>query len=66
MRKNPDARFHTAAVTPGRYFEVFERAAQEGLPTIYMGLPAGQITCIAGANGAGKSASSPSNTVLSP
>ncbi|KXB61682.1 DegV family protein [Olsenella sp. DNF00959] len=46
MRKNPDARFHTAAVTPGRYFEVFECAAQEGLPTIYMGLPAGLSSSI--------------------
>ena len=41
MRKNPHVRYTTSAVTPGRYLEVFERAAEEGLPTIYMGLTAG-------------------------
>lgn len=41
MRKNPDARFTTEAVTPGRYFEVFEHAAQEGTPTLYMCLSEG-------------------------
>ena len=30
----------TAAVTPGHYLEVFERAAQKGTPTIYLALRA--------------------------
>ncbi len=46
MRKNPTVRFTTAAVTPGRYFEVFERAAKEGVPTIYMGLTSGLSSSI--------------------
>ncbi len=27
----------TSAVTPGRYYEIFKRAAEEGKPTIYLG-----------------------------
>ena len=36
----------TSAVTPGHYTEVFERAAQEGLPTIYLGLTEGLSSAI--------------------
>lgn len=46
MRQNPGMRLTTCAVTPGRYLEVFERAAKAGLPTIYMGLPAGLSSSI--------------------
>ena len=49
MRKNPHVRYTTSAVTPGRYLEVFERAAEEGLPTIYMGLTAGRSSSISAA-----------------
>ena len=31
----------TAAVTPGHYLEVFERAAQQGTPTIYLAFTRG-------------------------
>ena len=31
----------TAAVTPGHYLEVFERAAQKGTPTIYLAFTRG-------------------------
>lgn len=37
MRKGERAT--TSAVTPGRYMEVFEKAAKEGMPTIYLGFP---------------------------
>ena len=46
MRKHPDVHFKTQAVTPGHYFEVFERAALSGLPAIYMSLPAGLSSSI--------------------
>ena len=46
MRKNPDEHYTTCAVTPGRYFDVFERAAKEGVPTIYMGLTEGLSSSI--------------------
>lgn len=46
MRKNPDVRFTTEAVTPGRYFEVFEKAAQEGTPTLYLCLSEGLSSSI--------------------
>ncbi len=46
MRQNPDVYYTTSAVTPGRYYEHFERAAQDGMPTIYMGLPAGLSSSI--------------------
>jgi len=41
FRKDPTLRYTTCAITPGRYFEVFERAAQAGKPTIYLCLSAG-------------------------
>ena len=41
MRRNPDVHYSTCAITPGRYLEIFEEAAQEGLPTIYLGLTSG-------------------------
>ena len=46
MRKNPDEHYTTVAVTPGRYLEYFERAAEEGLPTIYIGLTEGLSSAI--------------------
>ncbi len=46
MRKNPDEHYTTVAVTPGRYLEYFERAAEEGLPTIYLGLTEGLSSAI--------------------
>ncbi len=46
MRKNPDEHYTTVAVTPGRYLEYFERAAEEGLPTIYQGLTEGLSSAI--------------------
>lgn len=46
MRKDPDARYRTSAVTPGRYLEVFGRAAEEGMPTIYIGLAGGLSSSI--------------------
>lgn len=46
MRKNPDARFTTQAVTPGAYYEVFERAAKEGRPTLYLCLSEGLSSTI--------------------
>lgn len=46
MRKNPDQHITTAAVTPGRYYEVFKEAAREGMPTIYLGLAEGLSSSI--------------------
>lgn len=46
MRRHPEVHYTTCAITPGRYFEVFERAAREGTPTIYMGLTAGLSSSI--------------------
>lgn len=46
LRKNPDVHYSTCAVTPGRYVEVFERMAQDGLPTIYLSLTAGLSSSI--------------------
>lgn len=46
LRKNPDMHYTTCAVTPGRYEEIFERAAAEGLPTIYLGLTGGLSSSI--------------------
>ncbi|MBR3328007.1 MAG: DegV family protein [Atopobiaceae bacterium] len=46
LRKDPDRHYTTCAVTPGRYAEVFERAAEEGLPTIYLGLTGGLSSSI--------------------
>ena len=39
MRKGATAT--TSAITPGRYLEVFEAAAQEGTPTLYLAFTAG-------------------------
>jgi DegV family protein with EDD domain len=46
FRKDPTLHYTTAAITPGRYLEVFERAAEEGVPTIYLGLTAGLSSSI--------------------
>ena len=46
MRKNTEGHYSTFAVSPGRYFEVFEKAAKEGTPTIYLGLTAGLSSSI--------------------
>lgn len=46
MRKNPTVHYTTAAVTPGKYYEVFKRAAEVGTPTLYMGLSAGLSSSI--------------------
>ena len=40
MRKNRALHYKTSAVTPGHYFEVFERAAKVGTPTVYLCFPA--------------------------
>lgn len=52
MRKHPDVHFKTQAVTPGRYYEVFKRYAEEGTPAIYMGLTAGLSSSIDSARSA--------------
>ena len=46
LRKNPELHYTTCAITPGHYIEVFERAAEEGIPTIYLGLTAGLSSSI--------------------
>lgn len=46
MRKNPTVHYHTAAVTPGRYYEVFQKYAEQGMPCMYMGLSAGLSSSI--------------------
>lgn len=46
MRKHPETHYTTSAVTPGRYLNVFEKAAEEGLPIIYMGLSEGLSSSI--------------------
>ena len=40
------ANITTSAVTPGHYMEVFERAAERGLPTIYLGFTGGLSSSI--------------------
>ena len=40
------ARVTTSAITPGRYLEVFERAAQRGKPTLYLGFTGGLSSSI--------------------
>ncbi len=40
----------TSAVTPGRYYEVFERAAEKGMPTIYLGFTRGLSSSIEAAH----------------
>lgn len=44
MRKG--ARPTTSAVTPGRYYEIFSAAAQEGTPTLYLGFTRGLSSSI--------------------
>ncbi|MDO4805871.1 MAG: DegV family protein [Coriobacteriales bacterium] len=46
LRKNPELHYSTSAITPGRYMEIFEDAAKEGLPTIYLGLTGGLSSSI--------------------
>ena len=46
LRKNPELHYSTCAVTPGRYLELFEKAAEDGLPTIYLGLSGGLSSSI--------------------
>lgn len=47
MRKDPDARFRTMAVTPGTYMEIFERLWDERhQPIIYLGLTGGLSSSI--------------------
>lgn len=44
MRKG--ARATTSAITPGHYLEVFTKAAQNGLPTLYLGFTGGLSSSI--------------------
>ncbi len=46
MRRNPDVRITTAAVTPGRYMEIFEEEAADGLPILYLGFTGGLSSSI--------------------
>ncbi len=46
LRKNPELHYSTCAITPGRYLEVFQKAADDGLPTIYLGLTGGLSSSI--------------------
>lgn len=46
MRKNPDTRITTAAVTPGRYMEIFKEEAADGLPILYLGFTGGLSSSI--------------------
>jgi DegV family protein with EDD domain len=46
MRKNPDVRITTAAVTPGRYMEIFEEEIASGLPILYLGFTGGLSSSI--------------------
>ncbi len=46
LRKNPELHYSTCAITPGRYLEVFQKAAEDGLPTIYLGLTGGLSSSI--------------------
>ena len=40
------ATFHTSAIPPGRYEDVFEHAAQDGKPTLYLGFTGGLSSSI--------------------
>lgn len=40
----------TSAVTPGRYYEVFKAAAEEGVPTLYLGFTEGLSSSIQAAH----------------
>ena len=46
MRKDPEKRYTTSAVPVGRYIEVFEEAAKDGVPTIYLGIASGLSSSI--------------------
>lgn len=46
MRQDPSLHYSTCAITPGRYLEVFRRAAQEGTPSLYLGLAGGLSSSI--------------------
>ncbi len=46
LRDNPSTHYKTQAVTPGRYYEVFEKYAKQNIPVIYMGLTAGLSSSI--------------------
>lgn len=46
MRKNPEVRITTSAVTPGRYMEIFEEEAAQGLPILYLGFTGGLSSSI--------------------
>ena len=46
MRKNPDYRITTSAVAPGRYMEIFEEEARDGLPILYLGFTGGLSSSI--------------------
>lgn len=47
MRKNPDARFRTMAITPGTYMEIFEKLwCERKQPIIYLGLTGGLSSSI--------------------
>lgn len=46
MRDNPEKRLTTAAITPGKYYECFERYAKIGTPTLYLCLTEGLSSSI--------------------
>lgn len=46
MRKNPEVRITTAAVTPGRYMEIFQEELEDGLPILYLGFTGGLSSSI--------------------
>ena len=50
MRKNPDYRITTSAVAPGRYMEIFEEEAKDGLPILYLGFTGGLSSSIESAH----------------
>ena len=52
LRKNPDLHYSTSAITPGRYEQVFRRYAEEGVPTIYVGMTQGLSSAILNAQAA--------------
>lgn len=54
MRKHPDERITTSAVTPGRYMDVFEEEIADGLPLLYLGFTGGLSSSIDAARQAAK------------
>ena len=54
----------TAAVTPGHYLEVFERAAQKGTPTIYLAFTRGLSSSVDAARQAAESGHSAAEEML--